>query len=152
MLPVLLLQVCMTQSLYWLPHTSCFFLLLKNQVFKGCWKNLTPIDPAIKLHFFMVYYFYCAWHCESQGQGPIKTGYQKLKESEFIPPSPLYAVAELASHCLLFKSNLDPTGQKIRNFAVLFPLMEKTAIPSIYSVINLISTTKNILQNTNPNI
>lgn len=151
MLPILLFQVFTTQSLYWLPQTSFFFLLLKNQVFKGCWRNLTQIDPAIKLHFFMVCYFYCAWHCESRGQGPIKTGYGKLKESEFIPP--LYAVAELASHCLLFKSNFDPT-QKKKDILLLslFPLMEKTAMPSICSVINLISITNNILQNIDPNI
>lgn len=145
----ILLQVCMTQSLYWLPWTSCFFLLLQNQVFKGCWKNLTPIDPAITLHFFMVCYFYCAWHCESRGQGPIKTGYQKLEKSEFIPPSPLDAVTALASHCSLFKLNLDPaTQKKKKHYCLLYSLlMKKKALPSIYSDINLISITKTVLQN-----
>lgn len=148
---------CMTQSLYWLPQTPCFLLLLKNQVFKGCWKNLTPIDLAIKLHFFMVCYFYCIWHCESRGQGPIKTSYQKLKESEFIPPSPLYAVAELTSHCLLFKTNFDPTRKKKkRNFTAFFissdgkdshALCLQCHKPHIH-YINLIS----ILQNIDPNI
>lgn len=129
----ILLQVCMTQSLYWLPWTSCFFLLLQNQVFKGCWKNLTPIDPAITLHFFMVCYFYCAWHCESRGQGPIKTGYQKLEKSEFIPPSPLDAVTALASHCSLFKLNLDPATQKKKETLLpsLFPTDEKES-PALY--------------------
>lgn len=112
----------MTQSLYWLPWTSCFFLLLQNQVFKGCWKNLTPIDPAITLRFYMVCYFYCAWHCESRGQGLIKTGYQKLEESEFLSPSPLDAVTRLASHCSLFKSNLDLATHKKRNFTAFFCL------------------------------
>lgn len=157
--PILLLQVCTTQSLYWSPRTSCFSLLLQNQVCGGCWKSLTPIDPAIKLHFCTVGCFCCARHHESGGQGPIKTGYQKQEESEFVPPSPLGAVTTLASYCLLFKSNLDPAAPKKKKkkeeelYCLLYSLlMKKKALRSIYRVTNLPSITKTILHNIGPTI
>lgn len=79
------------------------------------------------------------------------------KESEFLSPSPLDVMIRFASHCSLFKSNLDletkkPGTKKGTLLPSLFSTDEKESLTLYFQLINLISITKTNLKNIGPKI